>query len=446
MKRSLRWRFIEYGRNHQLFNEEDKILLAVSGGVDSVVMLDLFNSIKANIGMAHYNYKLRGEDSDLDEEFVKQLAGNYFIESFLYSEESLIMTKDSKKSIQIAARDLRYSWLKQIAKANGYTKIATAHTSDDNTETILLNLSKGSVMKGLNGIPIKAEQIIRPLLFTKKEELIEYARENEINWREDKSNQSDKYQRNIIRNKIIPVLKDLNPSLTETISEAASIRQEIQEWFATEAKKLTTEFSYISNGFRGLKYSQIASHVAGRALLFEIYQPLGINNAQAGDLFRSLSTTEKREIKLKNNRLVKDRDTIWICPYNTEDNGFLEISKEGEFHFNNITILCERQEPVAVETDSSNSVSFRVDKLLFPLIFRRWKPGDWFRYEGTNSKKKISDYLTDLKVPSIIKENQLVMQSGEKVIWVCGLKADKEYLSDKNSKHSFLITIITDYT
>ena len=424
--------FLEFIRKHKLFTPEERILLAVSGGLDSMVMILLFMEAKFDIAVAHANFKLRGDESDGDEAFVKSFCEARGIPFYTTTFDTNNYAAEKKISIQMAARELRYVWFRQLIKQHGFAKIATAHHADDQAETIFLNMVKGEGLNGLTGMPINKRNVVRPLMFASKENLEHYARNTHLKWREDSTNKEDNYQRNFIRHQIFPRIHKINPGLNDSLlrtSEKAKGEMLILK-YGLDALK--TEFFKVSED--GLihiskalfdKFPEPA--VAWRLLdefgftLDEMNDLLSILHQQSGKIF--LSTTHK---------LVVDRDTLIVQSLmHASPEADVLITGEGIFKRGNQTLACS----IASDSFTSNPNEAWLDysKLKFPLTWRKWREGDRFIPLGMTGFKKVSDFLIDEKLSLPEKENVTVVESGGEIVWV-GMRIDERVKSDLTKK------------
>lgn len=421
-----------------LFRQSNKILLAVSGGVDSVVMAHLFHKAGFKFAIAHCNFQLRGTESDGDEAFVKEMASNLEAPFFTIKFDTATYAETHKLSVQMAARELRYTWFDKILNKQGYDYLATAHHKDDLAETVLLNLVKGSVLTGLHGILPKNNKIIRPLLCFEKAEIEAYASHDKIRYREDKSNAESKYQRNMIRNEIIPLLHKINPDLADTIYKNSDRRHQLETWLNGQSEKIRltlckTNGEGIEIPVKGLLENDIPAEV-----FFAWVSGYGFNDVQVEELFADLTSTESRvfysSLKtmdglVENYKMTKTRDRVLISKAEAPDLTEIRVYKENtEVFFGPSEFRIETIHPGKIENLKDPSIAhFDLDKLEFPLIIRRWKNGDIFKPYGLKGRKKLSDFLTDLKLDALEKENQLVICSGDKICAVVGRRMDERF-------------------
>lgn len=394
-----------------------KILLTVSGGIDSVVMARLFSEAGLSCGVAHCNFGLRGEESDGDALFVKELAGRF---GFAFHEirfDTKKFATERKISTQMAARQLRYDWFGQIAEDFGYSRIATAHHGGDQVETVLLNLVRGTGLRGLRGMQAVNGKIIRPMLFATRERIAEYAEEKGLSWREDRSNSDDYYRRNRIRLHVVPVLKSINPSLESTVSDMSERLSEagvlLESVAAAWKKEVWSEAGRVARiSIAGLKDA-----VSPAYLLHSVLEEFGFSHTQAKEIVRSLDGIAGKEFHSPTHLLVKDRDFLVM----TEKEG-----SEGESPQEEITPeVFPKPEDFTVRPEPYVAF-FDADRLKTPLTVRSWQPGDVFLPFGMGGRrKKVSDLLTDLKVDRIAKAGVKVVVDREgNIIWVVGIRGD----------------------
>ncbi len=397
-----------------------RTLLTVSGGIDSMVLADLFYRAGLEAGVAHCNFRLRGDDSDLDEVLVMNKAGAYEFPFYSTSFETREVATESRVSTQMAARQLRYNWFETLAATCHYDYIATAHHVNDHVETVLLNLVRGTGLKGLRGIPGTNGKVIRPLLFATRREIEAYAAQRGITWREDASNRSDYYKRNLIRHQVIPVLQKINPSLesaviqmTDKLTAAETLLEaHLDEW-GTQALRVEGDTHYIA--IDRLRASKMPAYV-----LHHLLDPYGFSYVQCKEMARALDEISGKQFYSETHYLVKDREELVLAPLKRASGSILPATGL-EVHLDLFPMTSEMTFP----TDQSEAW-FDAEKLLLPLTVRWWQPGDWFCPLGMDGKrKKVSDLLIDLKINRIAKEAVRVLVDREgTIVWVIGLRND----------------------
>jgi tRNA(Ile)-lysidine synthase len=410
---------------------KDRVLIACSGGLDSGVLTHLCHAIGINIAIAHCNFRLRGLESDADEVFVEQLAKQLRKEYFVTHFDTLAYVNQQKVSVQMAARELRYTWFDGLLKINGFTKVLTAHHLDDNLETFLINLSRGAGIDGLTGIPEQTETIARPLLKYSRTELLAYAKLNGLEWREDASNVDVKYLRNKIRLELVPVLKELNPNFLENFKKSTSYLNQS----AAIAKNQLAEFQKTlfvqENGMSKISVSKLKKLHPLDGYLYGLFQEFGFTEWE--NLRDLLDAMSGKCIESKTHTLWKDRDFLWLSSLEMERD---EVDTYTISQDDNI-VLPIRLEFLNVAKRSENtSAIIYVDKnaLKYPLQVRKWKKGDYFYPLGLQGKKKLAKFFKDEKVPVVQKDRQWFLCSGEDIVWVIGKRADERFKVQPNTK------------
>jgi tRNA(Ile)-lysidine synthase len=431
-------KFLSYITEKQLFNlETERVLLAVSGGMDSVVMSHLFYKAKINFAIAHINFGLRGEESDADEVFVKKLAKKYKVPFFFEIFETEAFAKQEKVSIQMAARILRYQWLDKLRLTEGFAYIATAHHLNDTLETVFFNITKGTGISGLHGIQPKNKHLIRPLLFADKEEIYSYIVDNQLAWREDSSNQSGKYQRNLIRNEVVPLLKTINPNLENTIAQTIERVTAVERIFEGEVVRLKAQVYREHQGTCFLNYERLREETEPLIKLHALLKDFHYSYNQVRDIWQVLDGEPGKRFESPTHLLVKDRSELVITPkllqaYISES---LEADQK-EFQNGVFHLKTEVLAAADFKIPSSNTIaSLDLDTLQFPLKIRKWKEGDWFCPLGMNKKKKLSDFMIDEKIPLNLKDRVWVVTSNGSIVWVIGHRIDNRFkLTDKTTQ------------
>ena len=436
-------KFLKYQKEVLKIESKESVLLTVSGGADSMVMMDFYLKAKINFVVAHCNFKLRGEESERDMNFViahcKATSITYYVKCF----DTQKYANDNKISIQMAARDLRYEWFEELRNQHHIKHIATAHHLDDQAETFFINLVRGTGIAGLHGILPKSKYLIRPLMFLTRAEIEEYASENSVDFISDSSNASDKYLRNYIRHNILPLFTALNTNfitnLASTIDNIASVEQEF---------KLRTKILF--NSMLEIKGKAIVINIVKlleikdiKIYLFEFLSQYGFNNSSISDIYNSL-ITEKSGLRFFSDeyRLIKDRGTLIITPLlrgdQNESKDFYIIDKD----FTNdipIAINFEFTTEMPVFSADPSYAYFDSQNIDFPLILRRWNKGDSFYPFGLKGKKLISDFFIDNKLSIAQKEEVWLLCSGDKVMWIVGYRSDNRFKIKENTKEILIL-------
>ncbi len=430
--------FKQFVNQNGLFGRGERLLAAVSGGADSVVMLHLLAQCRLKVAVAHCNFQLRGADADGDEEFVRQLAAKYQMPFFSIRFNTLAYADEHRLSVEMAARELRYNWFAQLAAEHHFHRILTAHHLNDNIETMLLNLTRGTGINGLTGIAALNGNIARPLLFATRSQIEEYARLNNLAFRTDSTNLSDDYQRNIIRHRVVPVLKELNPAFEERMSKNFKhIRQaaDIYNWYVA---KIAAEVVQTAGQQTIIDTERLVQQPFAETVLFESIKPFGFNSSQTEDIMKAVGQKSGSTFVSATHRLLVDRSRIIIEP--TEDSEFQNIEIDSPRNIDSLG-LTMRVVPIAdFVLDKRPSVAcLDLDKLCFPLTIRRWQHGDFFYPIGMDKAQKLSDFFVNNKVNVFDKERVMVLASGEKIAWIIGYRPDNRFKVDKTTRQVLVI-------
>ena len=419
------------------FLNRKKLLIAVSGGVDSIVLTHLLHHLKCNLSLAHCNFNLRGTESDADEKFVQELGKQLNIKTFTTSFNTEGVAKENNLSTQVAARNLRYEWFEKLSKENHLDYILTAHHADDNLETFLINLTRGTGLDGLTGIPPINKNIVRPLLAFSRDEIEQYAIQNSISWKEDKSNASTKYIRNKIRHQVVPILKEINPSLLDSFQKTSShlhgSQQIINDAIATFKKKVVTKEKEVIK--INITEFQKVSHP--KAYLFEILKEFGFS--EWNDVFQLLSAQSGKFILSKTHRLLKDRDELLLTKIPSKNTSDFFIHQSNTTISKPVQLIIEDVEKATLS--EKHSVFIDKEKVEFPLTIRKRKEGDFFYPIGMHGKKKVSKFFKDEKFSLVDKENTWLLCSNNQIVWVIGKRVDKRFVTDQNTKKILKISI-----
>jgi tRNA(Ile)-lysidine synthase len=441
--------FKHFISGEDLFRPYDHILLAVSGGMDSVVMSYLFQQAGFHFAIAHANFQLRSQESERDESFVRNLAEKYNVTLFVRHFETQKFSRSQKISIQVAARQLRYQWFDELLIKHGFDYVATAHHLDDQVETFLINLTRGTGIAGLHGILPRQGKLIRPLLFAYKAQLEGYTRDNSLEYVEDSSNLGDKYLRNRIRHKVIPQLEKISPGfsreLTQTIlniRDAETIYQQTIEQKRNELFQTRGDKTYINaNQFYSLKPL--------KSWVYELLSPFGFNQSNAGDIAGLADAIPGKEVRSANFRLMRDREHLIIAPIENggEAAGFtisLDDLVKKSFRLPlNLEFEIIDKAPSSLASPVTTAF-LDLGKLDFPLVIRKWRRGDYFYPLGMLHQKKISDFFTDSKFSRIEKEQTWLLCSNKDIVWIIGHRIDERYKITPASQKILKITLIPD--
>ncbi|HNW97252.1 MAG TPA: tRNA lysidine(34) synthetase TilS [Bacteroidales bacterium] len=437
-------KFQNFIKKEKLFSANQKILVAVSGGIDSVALCDLMHESGFEFGIAHCNFMLRDKESDGDEKFVKQLAKKINIPFFINRFETGKYADEKKISIQMAARELRYAWFEVIRKKNNYDLIAVAHHGDDEIETFFINLIRGTGIAGLHGIKVKQGNIIRPLLFTSRNEIEKYVHSKKIKFREDSSNSSDKYMRNKIRHKLIPLLKEMNPDVERSIRSAISRVSAIESVFNKVVEKEKNKIVACEKSLIKLDITELLKHDNSELYLYEYLKPFGFTGEIIDNITDSLTTDEGKIFYSSTHRLIKDRRFLIVSSILNEENSleyFIDERTKSISAPVKMKFSVKENSPALKIKKDKRLAYLDCDKLEFPLKIRKWKTGDFFYPFGMKGKKKLSDFYTDLKFSVLDKENTWLLCNGNDIVWVVGQRTDNRYKIKPKTKKILIIDV-----
>lgn len=443
---SLLLRFQSNIKEQNLFTTKDNLLLAVSGGVDSVVMTELCKQGGYNFIIAHCNFQLRGEESDRDENFVKELGRKYIVEVVVKRFGTENYADEKKISIQEAARELRYNWFDEFIKQSTDKPInylLTAHHADDNAETVAMNFFRGTGLHGLTGIPVSAGYIRRPLLSFSKDELLLFASENKINFTEDSSNLSSKYTRNLFRNEIIPAVSKVYPQVKENLQNNIFRFKEIEKLYKLSVGEIKKKLCKPKDREVHIPVKQLmAFH--NRALIYEIIMDYGFTEKQVEEVAKLSESNSGRYITSAANdfRIIKHRHWFIISPVLSEHSENIIIEeKDKRIQFSSGTLQLEmtpasNQQPLT----SSRIACLDASEITFPLLLRKWKSGDYFYPLGMRKKKKLSRFFIDQKLSKTDKEKVWLLEMNKKIIWVVGHRIDDRFKVTGSAKQLLKIS------
>jgi tRNA(Ile)-lysidine synthase len=411
----------------------DKILLAVSGGMDSMVMLHLFRELGYHVGVAHCNFQLRGAESDEDESFVRRKCRQWDVAFYSHRFDTNNYASEKGLSTQMAARELRYTWFDELLRKEGFDHLATAHHLNDSIETVLLNLTKGTGIEGLMGIRVQNKKIIRPLLFATREEIEKYGAEEGIPWREDLSNQSDDYQRNFIRHQVVPKLKELNPSLEKTFQETIYKLQGASEIISVSVEEWKQKHQKIEGDKIILDKSGLGG--ASPLMLWEVVKTYGFNFDQCGNIIKALGGQSGKRFSSETHELIVDRENLIVIRH--EEN-WMEVrfeSDQQEVCLGNKKLTLEVTDYRGLLTADKNQATVDEGLIQSPLTWRRWRAGDFFFPLGMKNRKKISDFLIDEKISLADKDSLTVLECNGEIVWVVGHRLDDRFkVTDKTKR------------
>lgn len=440
---SLLSEFINNIQQQSLFQKKDQLLLAVSGGIDSVVLCELCFQAGFDFQMAHCNFQLRGEESERDERFVRSLSEKYQVPIFVKKFDTADYAKKNKVSIQVAAREQRYSWFEELLNAVDNRPavlsldaryLLTAHHANDNIETLLMNFFKGTGIMGLRSILPKQGKIIRPLLFAKREALLKFLEDNNLSFVEDSSNITDKYTRNYFRHQLIPAVKKVFPQVEENLLNNIERFKEIeilyQQSIDSHKKKLLEQ----KGNEIHIPVLKLLKSAPLKTVIYEIIKDFDFTAHQADDVIHLCKSESGKYISSSGHKIIKNRDWLIIAPVNTlEAEHLLVRETDNEIIFEAGTLRIKRYESKGEKPPLSNlTATLDAQHVSFPLLLRKWKQGDYFYPLGMQKKKKLSRFFIDQKMALTDKENTWVIESNKKIIWIIGKRIDNRFkITDK---------------
>ncbi len=442
--------FKNYIKQHHLFLPKDKLLLAVSGGVDSVVLCELCHQAAFDFAIAHCNFKLRGAESDRDEKFVRDLAAKYKVEIFVQQFDTNAEATKHKTSIEETARNLRYEWFnelignKQCAISNEVNEtncqlpianwLLTAHHANDNIETVLINFFRGTGVKGFRGILPKVNKIIRPLLFAKRIDIETFATENNLAFVTDSTNAQNDYTRNYFRNELIPSIQKIFPKAEENILQNIERFTDVEVLYNQAIDLHKLKLCEVKSNEVHIAVLKLAKAKPLQTIVYEIVKDYGFSALQINDIVNLLQAESGKYIQSTTHRIIRNRKWLIISPKNTNEAVTILIEEGdanvqcaiGNLQFKKSTNLTIHHSPLTVSIDSA--------KIIFPLLLRKWKQGDYFYPLGMKHKKKLSRFFIDNKLSLLQKENTWVIESNKKIIWVVGMRIDDRFKITENTK------------
>lgn len=422
---------------YHLFSTRERLLLAVSGGVDSMTLLHLLVKLDHQLAVAHMNFGLRGEDSEKDQTLVESVCNDLHVPCFSKKSDTQAYATDLGISIQMAARDLRYQWFEQLMNESSYDLLVTAHNANDNLETILFNLTKGTGIRGLRGMKPLDGNRVRPMLSFPKEQIITYARANNIDWREDRSNQESKYLRNKIRQEVIPILQEINPSVLDHFESTRLRITGAEEAAMRYVRQIHEQFCDQTNHVFSVKLSWLQGDHADALILSELLRPYGFTYQDCAEVIKAIGHPGKI-FHSPQFTLNVDRDQLVIVPKGTDvPDKPLEIEElQRAYTYDPWEISCSIHEVEEFKKNADpTEVFLDLDLIQLPLTVRTWESGDSFRPLGLHGHKKISDFLIDQKVPLIEKPAVMVMESAGQICWLVNHRLDDRFkVSEKTTR------------
>ena len=410
-----------------LFERCDKVLVALSGGADSVALLRVLHALGYQCECAHCNFHLRGEESNRDEAFVQQLCQKFDIPLHVTHFDTTDYAHTKRISIEMAARELRYQWFETLRQSIGASVIAVAHHRDDSVETFLLNLIRGTGINGLKGIAPKNGYVVRPLLQESRENILDYLQHLNQDYVTDSTNLQDEYMRNKIRLNLLPLMKELNPSVSESIAATA---ERLADAALIYNKEREMAIQRVMKGEKVISISALLDETAPSSLLFELLHPYGFNSSQIKDIYQSLFGQSGRRFHSSQWEVLRDRDSLILHSFSGEETDHVPPT----LTYETVDIT-----PEFIILRDKHIACLDADKVTLPLTVRKWQVGDKFTPLGMKGKKNVSDYLTDRKFTLFQKGHQYVACQGDKIVWLIGERIDNAYRIDADSKRAVIV-------
>lgn len=428
---------------NNLLTPRSKVIVGVSGGVDSVLLLNVLHKLGYDCVVAHCNFGLRGEESGRDEMFVEKLAANLNRPYYKIKFDTNNYANEKSISIEMAARDLRYNWFEQLRADLNAEAIAVAHHSDDVVETFLMNLVRGSGIRGLTGIKAQRDKIVRPLLCVSRAEIETFVEEQKITYVVDSTNLENVYTRNQFRNKILPLLEEINPSLRKTILTEISLLKEVEQLYDLKIADYKSELLLQDEDLIKIDINKLKQCKSIRSVLYEIFIEYGFSSDSIVDIEKLLNAQPGKYICSRTHQVVKDRDFLLLYKIESLQNEEYLISAE------NVELdlplkLKFSHEDINDKFDlirSSEIAYLDWDKLAFPLKLRHWRSGDSFNPLGMRGRKKLSDYFVDLKLSIKEKEAVWVLETEGRIIWVVGYRIDSSFAITSETNRAYVICL-----
>lgn len=425
--------FRSFIAQHHLFSSRDRLLIAVSGGVDSVVLCELCHQTGYSFEIAHCNFQLRGEESLRDEKFVQSLGGKYQVKVWVRHFDTAHYASSNKLSIQEAARDLRYNWFNELLQENDLSFLLTAHHLDDSIETSMMNFFKGTGIAGLRGILPRQGKIIRPLLFAGKQELQDYAMNQSLQWVEDSSNESDKYTRNYFRHQVIPFIQKIYPGAEKNLAQNLARFRDTELLYQQAIEGYKKKLLTVKENEVHIPVLKLQQVVPLTTVLYEIIREFGFGPSQTNEVVALLQSDSGRYVQSLTHRIIRNRAWLIIVPVKTEEASVIPIEKTGQYDFPAGRLELLPAKDGKPETDM-NIACLDAASIRFPLILRPWKTGDYFYPLGMTKKKKLARFFIDQKLSLPEKENSWVLEMDKKIVWVIGRRIDDRFKIKETTK------------
>ncbi|MCL1868020.1 MAG: tRNA lysidine(34) synthetase TilS [Paludibacter sp.] len=430
---------------NNLLQRSGTVIVALSGGADSVSLLDILIKLQYKCVAAHCNFQLRAEESQRDEQFVRQLCSRKDITLFVKKFETEQFSRAKNISIEMAARELRYRWFEQLLVQTNAQAIAVAHHNDDNIETFLLNIIRGTGLKGLCGISARNGNVVRPLLNISRTDIENYVKVNRLDFVTDSTNFENNFKRNKIRNEVLPLMQTLNPSVRNTILEEINIFKGIYKTYENAVENIKNQTVEIENNTVKIHIDKLLEQKNPTDILFEIVKNYGFNFTQTENIIAAVSSTSGKTFYSEKHKLITDRKFIFIKEkeLNKDENKYL-IHSDCEEIINPIYLKFKKyiKENDFIVIKNKNTIQIDYDKITFPLELRKWKTGDCFYPFGMKTRQKLSDFFINNKLSVLDKNDVWLLVCGEKIVWIVGLRADNRFRIDKKTQKILEISLL----
>ena len=429
--------FQAYINRYHLIAEGDRLVLALSGGIDSIVLADLLLKSKEEFVVAHCNFHLRGEESDGDEQFVREYAENNDIQYFVKHFDTEQYAAEQSVSIEMAARDLRYAWFEELRQQLGYDKIAVAHHADDQAETFFMNLLRGAGLRGLKGMQPMNGVIIRPMLWASREQIHQYAVENQIEWREDHTNAENVYLRNKIRNRLLPVFDELHPEARQGLYKSLEHLASENELYRELLSEKLSQIVKYDDGVQRVKVPEPVEGPTSFQLLFEWLRQYGFNTDQCRFIFEAIESGIGNHYYSPTHQLVIGRNELQLSEIKSVEDEEIQIVIGEEEILSPIHLRFSQFEKTAdfIINKSPNVAQLDADKIQFPLTLRHWRHGDRFHPLGMKGSKLLSDFFVDQKLTEFQKRNVwLLVSADHTILWVVGYRMDDRFKIEERTR------------
>lgn len=430
----------KYIQDNMLLTDKARVIIGVSGGADSMALLDILHHLGYECIVAHCNFHLRGQESYRDEYFVEKVATKYKFEYVSANFDTKKYIEEESISLEMAARELRYAWFEKIRKEYKSEKIAVAHHQDDSVETVLINLIRGTGIRGLSGIPPINGKVIRPLLCIFREDILQYLKVRHIGFVEDSTNKEDIYTRNKIRLNVIPLLKTINASVVQAIQKTSENLYHTENIFNAYVEKAKRKVFFNNK----IDINALLKQKEPKTILFEILFPYGFNAPTVDNIYESINSQSGKIFYSEGYQLIKDREVFILGPINDQPDTIYTLFE----HETNIEEPCKmtfesfrKTSSFQLEQDPA-TIYLDKDRLIYPLIIRKWKHGDKFIPFGMKGHKKVSDYFTDRKFSLVDKSNTWLLCSGDDIVWIIGERIDDRFKITNTTIEILKITLI----